>query len=170
VCDSWRWPFFILHFPRIKHPHRAITSYHHLNFVPFCLRVKTDARQSPFANFAPLRETLARQYFRRHRLCIRDIRVIRGQPSHPGSLARQPFVPFCLRVKRPARQSPFANFAPLRETLARQYFRSHRLCIRDIRVIRGQPSHPGSLARPPFVPFCLRVKPDPRQSPLTANR
>jgi hypothetical protein len=79
------------------------------------------------------------------------------------------FVPFGLRVKTDARQSPFANFAPLRETLARQYFRSHRLCIRDIRVIRGQPSHPGSLARPPFVPFCLRVKTDARQSPLTAN-
>jgi hypothetical protein len=49
---------------------------------------------------------------------IRDIRVIRGQTV--------------------LRQSPFANLAPLRETLARQHFRSHRLCIRYIRVIRGQ--------------------------------
>jgi hypothetical protein len=68
---------------------------------------------------AALRETLARQYFRSHRLCIRDIRVIRGQPSHPGSLARQPFVPFGLRFKTDARRSPFANFAPLREPPSR---------------------------------------------------
>jgi hypothetical protein len=63
VCDSWRWPFFILHFPRIKHLHRAITTYLPLNFVPFCLRVKTDARKNA----------------RIKAFMIRDIRLIRGQ-------------------------------------------------------------------------------------------
>jgi hypothetical protein len=72
---------------------------------------------------------------------IRDIRVIRGQTV--------------------LRQSPFANLAPLRETLARQHFRSHRLCIRYIRVIRGQTDarHPP----PNSVIFC--VIPWPQASP-----